>query len=126
MARAAKEPWLVILSSAVKEQKIANWRAFCGYFNGRSKKFTSIQTAWRRERDSNPRYGFPYAGFQDRCHQPLGHLSAADQSLSGRCQKLIVSQDGLAPQSLGVKNDSGSGQTDSKPRIQITPLLVHN
>jgi hypothetical protein len=39
---------------------------------------------------------------------------------------LIASQDGLARQSLGVKNDSGSGQTDSKPRIQITPLLVHN
>src|SRR5579872_2214000 len=30
---------------------------------------------WRRVRDSNPRYGFPYAGFQDRCHQPLGQLS---------------------------------------------------
>ena len=30
---------------------------------------------WRRERDSNPRYPFRYAGFQDRCHQPLGHLS---------------------------------------------------
>ena len=23
----------------------------------------------------NPRYTFEYAGFQDRCHQPLGHLS---------------------------------------------------
>ena len=30
---------------------------------------------WRRGRDSNPRYPFGYAGFQDRCHQPLGHLS---------------------------------------------------
>src|ERR1700730_14805282 len=30
---------------------------------------------WRRGRDSNPRYPFRYAGFQDRCHQPLGHLS---------------------------------------------------
>ena len=34
------------------------------------------ETFWRRVRDSNPRYGFPYAGFQDRCHQPLGQLSA--------------------------------------------------
>ena len=30
---------------------------------------------WRRGRDSNPRYPSGYAGFQDRCHQPLGHLS---------------------------------------------------
>jgi site-specific DNA recombinase len=31
---------------------------------------------WRRGRDSNPRWSFPHAGFQDRSHQPLGHLSA--------------------------------------------------
>ena len=30
---------------------------------------------WRRERDSNPRYGFPYSGFQDRLFQPLTHPS---------------------------------------------------
>ena len=38
---------------------------------------------WRREWDSNPRYGFPYGGFQDRCHQPLGHPSAGFQYLIG-------------------------------------------
>jgi hypothetical protein len=32
---------------------------------------------WRRERDSNPRYGFPYSGFQDRLFQPLTHPSAS-------------------------------------------------
>jgi hypothetical protein len=37
--------------------------------------FRAGQTAWRRGRDSNPRYPFGYAGFQDRSHQPLGHLS---------------------------------------------------
>jgi hypothetical protein len=37
---------------------------------------SDLQTAWRRGRDSNPRYPFGYAGFQDRCHQPLGHLSS--------------------------------------------------
>ena len=31
---------------------------------------------WRRARDSNPRYPLGYVGFQDRCHQPLGQLSA--------------------------------------------------
>ena len=31
---------------------------------------------WRRERDSNPQCGFPYSGFQDHRHRPLGHPSA--------------------------------------------------
>ena len=35
-----------------------------------------VRAAWRRERDSNPRYGFPYIGFQDRLFQPLTHPSA--------------------------------------------------
>jgi site-specific DNA recombinase len=30
---------------------------------------------WRRGRDSNPRYGCPYAAFRVRCFQPLSHLS---------------------------------------------------
>jgi hypothetical protein len=37
----------------------------------------------RRERDSNPRYGFiPYAGLANRCLQPLGHLSRIMKSSS--------------------------------------------
>lgn len=32
---------------------------------------------WRRERDSNPRYGFPYTHFPGVRLQPLGHLSVA-------------------------------------------------
>ena len=32
---------------------------------------------WRRERDSNPRYGFPYTHFPGVRLQPLGHPSAA-------------------------------------------------
>jgi transposase len=31
--------------------------------------------SWRRGRDSNPRYGYPYAAFRVRCIQPLCHLS---------------------------------------------------
>ena len=34
---------------------------------------------WRRERDSNPRYGFPYTRFPSVRLQPLGHPSAADR-----------------------------------------------
>jgi hypothetical protein len=33
------------------------------------------KTSWRRGRDSNPRYGYPYAAFRVRCFQPLSHLS---------------------------------------------------
>ena len=35
-----------------------------------------ILRIWRRERDSNPRNGFPFSGFQDHRHRPLGHPSA--------------------------------------------------
>src|SRR5450432_486236 len=46
------------------------------------RNFSALQTVWRRGRDSNPRYPFGYAGFQDRCHQPLGHLSGSASVLS--------------------------------------------
>ena len=35
------------------------------------------QTNWRREGDSNPRYGFPYTHFPGVRLKPLGHLSAS-------------------------------------------------
>ena len=31
---------------------------------------------WRRERDSNPRYSYPYVALARRCLKPLGHLSS--------------------------------------------------
>src|SRR5215469_346972 len=34
-----------------------------------------VMQFWRRGRDSNPRYGCPYAAFRVRCIQPLCHLS---------------------------------------------------
>ena len=34
-----------------------------------------LQTIWRRERDSNPRYRFQYTGLANQRLQPLGHLS---------------------------------------------------
>ena len=38
---------------------------------------TREKTVWRKRRDSNPRYPFGYASFQDWSHQPLGHSSVA-------------------------------------------------
>ena len=37
-------------------------------------------TAWRRGRDSNPRYGYPYTRFPSVLFRPLRHLSAAPRS----------------------------------------------
>ena len=39
---------------------------------------------WRKRWDSNPRYGSPYASFQDWSLQPLGHASLPARRIS-RC-----------------------------------------
>ena len=57
-------------------------RPFPAIFRSTQASFSALQTAWRRERDSNPRYPFRYIGFQDRLFQPLTHPSAAKESLS--------------------------------------------
>ena len=44
----------------------------------------AVRTAWRRGRDSNPRYPCEYAAFRVRCFQPLSHFSAAWSALLAR------------------------------------------
>jgi site-specific DNA recombinase len=44
----------------------------------------SFVPRWRRERDSNPRYGFPYTHFPGVRLQPLGHPSAAPRPAGSR------------------------------------------
>ena len=52
---------------------------------------TNPLTKWRKRRDSNPRYPFRYASFQDWSHQPLGHSSFLKFSMRRRvAQKGIV------------------------------------
>ncbi len=46
---------------------------------------------WRREWDSNPRYGFPYTRFPSVRLQPLGHLSG---------DEFVASQAGLTALSI--------------------------
>ena len=41
------------------------------------KNFNFTQKWWRRDWDSNPGKSCPFAGFQDRCFQPLSHLSVS-------------------------------------------------
>ena len=41
------------------------------------KNFDYSKKCWRRDWDSNPGKSCPFAGFQDRCFQPLSHLSVS-------------------------------------------------
>src|SRR6266700_7608788 len=50
-----------------------------------SQSETHGRTSWRRGRDSNPRYGYPYAAFRVRCFQPLSHLSEAAKKAQTSC-----------------------------------------
>ena len=47
-----------------------------GFSQARVMRESMSDAGWRRGRDSNPRYGYPYAAFRVRCFQPLSHLSA--------------------------------------------------
>ena len=40
--------------------------------------------SWRREWDSNPRYGFPYTRFPSVRLKPLGHPSGMETSMENR------------------------------------------
>ena len=52
---------------------------------------------WRRGRDSNPRYGCPYAAFRVRCIQPLCHLSKPLELLDNHYILLIAQRAGRCP-----------------------------
>src|SRR5262249_45063944 len=55
---------------------------------------------WRRERDSNPRYGFPYTHFPGVRLQPLGHPSC-DCALS-TVRRRILARPADDPASWGM------------------------
>jgi hypothetical protein len=56
---------------------------------------------WRRGRDSNPRYGCPYAAFRVRCIQPLCHLSGArKEPEKAPIERLLSNQAGQDRQGL--------------------------
>jgi hypothetical protein len=51
--------------SGVRYLSVTGSTARSSAFRGMQPILSATQTAWRRERDSNPRYGFPHCGFQD-------------------------------------------------------------
>lgn len=56
-------------------EKYRTFRQLSRRANGRKYNDINCLTGWRRERDSNPRYGFPYTHFPGVRLQPLGHPS---------------------------------------------------
>ena len=61
--------------SANRSRARSDWRVFWRVDANSSKNINDIRCIWRRERDSNPRYGFPYTHFPGVRLQPLGHPS---------------------------------------------------
>ena len=73
---------------------------------------------WRRGRDSNPRYGYPYAAFRVRCFQPLSHLSILLMHLANLSAVRLRSRP-LLPNLLPNAPMFGDAawQADRQPRV---------
>ena len=61
----------------IRVRKIARFGGLFECFAPENRTVKRPLKGWRRERDSNPRYGFPYTRFPSVRLQPLGHLSSA-------------------------------------------------
>ena len=72
---------------------------------------------WRRERDSNPRYGSPYSGFQDHPFQPLTHPSAPAVSAVYRVSS--------APCSTSMSNCHVWHHSGQLPPAALLPVAPH-
>ncbi len=96
-----------IFSSPVFGRNIAKYGHLSRISGERGRTFSAFQTAWRRERDSNPRYPLRYTRFRGARLQPLGHLSAPTSFIFILSGKLMASN---FPAHLGVVQADG-GQT---------------
>src|ERR1700721_2803507 len=70
--------------SIIKEQGALDSPPLSDFKSNPGRISLRFKLFWRRGRDSNPRYPFGHAGFQDRSHQPLGHLSDSTVLLQAR------------------------------------------
>ncbi len=65
-----------IFSGPVGRGNTAKSRPFPHISRAIEQNFSAVETAWRRGRDSNPRYPSRYGRFRGGSFQPLTHLSA--------------------------------------------------
>src|ERR1043166_9387225 len=89
-----------------------------------AEKIRYFSEIWGRGRDSNPRYGYPYAAFRVRCIQPLCHLS-------GRARRAGVFSQGsargegpltrLTPSALGTLSRKGRGKAVVGRQLSVEP-----
>jgi hypothetical protein len=83
---------------------------------------------WRKRWDSNPRKGFPFAGFQDRCLQPLGHASIEGHRfyrrhslpdptcvVRRRCRRRVRSGSSTSPAGCGARPDGNGCRRCHRP-----------
>jgi hypothetical protein len=81
-----KSPWRMFSACPVDMEvqrsmrQIAPNNAFCLGFKGAGERFWKRR--WRREWDSNPRYGLPYTRFPSERLQPLGHPSGHERNIA--------------------------------------------
>ena len=74
---------------------------------------------WRRGWDSNPRYAFTHAGFQDRCLKPLGHPSASGMKARNRC---LMVRHGSGILCLCAAGKSKNAKITGSPRLAVLRL----
>ena len=84
---------------------------------------------WRRERDSNPRRGFPLAGLANLCFRPLSHLSAecthnitpVGRNIKSQRGKFLIFSEILSSFAIkasppaGIPSRSACGRSDPDP-----------
>src|SRR5665213_242254 len=84
-----------------------------------------VDTSWRRGRDSNPRYGYPYAAFRVRCIQPLCHLSEARKRLKKpRSKPRYLAKQVMADKGAAKYIGGAPGATGRKRRCSATRVLA--
>jgi hypothetical protein len=80
---------------------------------------------WRRGWDSNPRWAFTHAGFQDRCLKPLGHPSRPATLVRhlGYTRAEIDRQAQIWPPQLAL---AGATSAASRGLAVVNTLLTHS
>ena len=78
--------------------------------------------SWRRERDSNPRYGFPHTHFPGVRLQPLGHPSSeVPQVPRAAHYSEVASERNSLVQASGLKRHHGGQPRGLRPRPAAVP-----